>query len=69
MISLLERLVTHNVSNLSESRTIHGKVASRGVLRIVESEIFEASFCPDQLPGVVNLKEVRRICAHVGGED
>ena len=50
--------MTQNASDLSESRTIHGKLASRGVSRIVESEIFEVSFCPDQLSGVVNLKEV-----------
>ena len=53
-----DRLVTQNVSDLSEPRATHGKVTRRGVSKIVESEIFEVGFCPDQLPGMINLKKV-----------
>ena len=64
-----DRLVTQNVSDLSESRATHGKVTRRGMSEIVESEIFEVGFCSDQLPSMINLKKVLRIRADVGGED
>ena len=57
-LSHRDRLVTQNVSDLSESRATHREVASRGVSKIVESEIFEVGFCPGQLPGMINLKKV-----------
>ena len=42
-----DRLVTQNVSYLSEPRATHSKVTRCGVSKIMKSEIFEPGFSPD----------------------